>query len=1048
MYNVVFDCGYIFNFTEKSKFSKRTFLFIRSSIISFLLIVFFSTQTIGQTLDDYRTKQSGNWNALTTWERYNGTTWQTLTGTAPLTLPTSGDNNITIRSSHTITVTANVTVDQVLIESGGQVTINSGRTLTIADGTDTDFSVSGTLQTNSTSGTSGITTTGNLVFNDGGTYVHNVNGEAVPIATWDTNSNCNIIGVTSTIPTVARFNQSFGNFTWNCAGQSATLDFNGNLRTINGDFTITSTNGQQLRLASGETQTLDVSGNFEMLNGTLNFNSGSGTFTMNVDGDFNHSGGIITESSSGNGAIYFNGTYNGNTGIQTFTSGGTISNNINFTVNNGAYLQMADAGTTITGNSFTLSSGATLGITSTDGISSAGATGNIQVSGTRTFSTGANYIYNGTSAQNTGNGLPATISNLIFDNSGGVITFYSAKTITNNFSINSGSLADLGTFTHSSSDLTLGGEGTASGSWGHPNSSAVNKNSDYFADNTGIINVSINSCSAPAAPANVTPSGGVEICSGNGTNLNATSAGNTINWYTTPTGGTSIGSSASGADFNVAPASTTTYYAETQTPFGCVSATRTPTATITVNSRISENYINVPNSNPTTVCATTNENTNLVVSAPSGTVFVGVEFASYGTPNGSCESFTIGACHAATSLSVCEGYLLGNNNATIPATNPVFTDPCVGTFKRLYVQALYNSTQYEICEGSLVGTITGSVPSGGNGTYTYLWESSTTSPSSDFVPAAGPNDEVDYDPGTLTQTTWFRRKVTSGGCSSTSVVVEITVNPAISITNLGAQIACDNYNLPSISGSNLSGNQKYYNNSQALGGTVITGPVTSTQTVWIYDTDGVCSDEESFTITIISRPIIDAVASIPALCAGGIVNPSTPAITANGSMVSSEGWQIETTSGSGIYGSLTLPYTVTSADNGKTIRYFAVNSCGTGYSNEVTLSVIELPTFTAQPSALTLCEGESGNFTVETSSSSPSYQWQYSNSPSGPWINTNGAADVSGHTTNQLSITNVPISYDNFYVSCIITSNTCSIRSVAVLLTVNPVPVTGEIIPD
>lgn len=51
-------------------------------------------------------------------------------------------------------------------------------------------------------------------------------------------------------------------------------------------------------------------------------------------------------------------------------------------------------------------------------------------------------------------------------------------------------------------------------------------------------------------------------CAGSSVNLNATSTGNNINWYTVSTGGTSLGSSASGANFAVTPSVTTTYYAE------------------------------------------------------------------------------------------------------------------------------------------------------------------------------------------------------------------------------------------------------------------------------------------------------------------------------------------------------------------------------------------------------------------------------------------------------------------------------------------------------
>jgi hypothetical protein len=46
---------------------------------------------------------------------------------------------------------------------------------------------------------------------------------------------------------------------------------------------------------------------------------------------------------------------------------------------------------------FTLASGGTLGIGDASGIATSGAAGSIQVTGTRTYSTGANYTYNGSS---------------------------------------------------------------------------------------------------------------------------------------------------------------------------------------------------------------------------------------------------------------------------------------------------------------------------------------------------------------------------------------------------------------------------------------------------------------------------------------------------------------------------------------------------------------------------------------------------------------------------------------------------------------------------
>ncbi len=193
-------------------------------------------------------------------------------------------------------------------------------------------------------------------------------------------------------------------------------------------------------------------------------------------------------------------------------------------------------------------------------------------------------------------------------------------------------------------------------------------------------------------------------------------------------------------------------------------ATSNP-VTIMVNNPIVNNTIDY-NSVQGTICATASEGSNAVLAAPAGTVFTRVDFASYGNPTGTCPDFTTGSCNAITSLSVAEGYLLCNNSATIPASNSIFGDPCIGTAKHLYISATYAST--------LPGTITGSIPAGGNGIYAYSWESSMTSASSGFSTVPGTNDTKDYTPGSFTQTTWFRRTVTSGNSSNTSMPIEVT----------------------------------------------------------------------------------------------------------------------------------------------------------------------------------------------------------------------------------------------------------------------------------
>ena len=88
------------------------------------------------------------------------------------------------------------------------------------------------------------------------------------------------------------------------------------------------------------------------------------------------------------------------------------------------------------------------------------------------------------------------------------------------------------------------------------------------------------------------------------------------------------------------------------------------------------------------VCGTALEDSSVTMVAPAGSTCTSVEFASYGTPTGTCGAFALGGCHAVSSLSIVQGYLIGQSGTiNIPATNAVFGDPCSGTPKRLYVQA-------------------------------------------------------------------------------------------------------------------------------------------------------------------------------------------------------------------------------------------------------------------------------------------------------------------------------------------------------------------------
>ena len=260
--------------------------------------------------------------------------------------------------------------------------------------------------------------------------------------------------------------------------------------TVRGNFVMSS----GVYNLGGTSGALTVSGDFELKGGTFYMGLHGGTGTVSVGGDFIHTGGLLnngyrTEAQPpSNGNIIFTG----NRIVQTFTSGGTVGTTdlINYTVNSGAVLQTAAASTVVNGTTFTLSPGATLGIRSADGITSTGATGNIRTT-TRTFSSQASYIYNGSSSQTTGNGLPATVENLFIDNTSGIVTFDAARIITDNLSISEGSGASPGGYIHQCGMLTLAGEGKPAGSYGSTGSGADYELSEFLFG-TGQVQNSVN----------------------------------------------------------------------------------------------------------------------------------------------------------------------------------------------------------------------------------------------------------------------------------------------------------------------------------------------------------------------------------------------------------------------------------------------------------------------------------------------------------------------------------------------------------------------------
>lgn len=391
--------------------------------------------------------------------------------------------NLSVASGSTLTLGSSVAFTLNFVTTlnqqgsiAGTLNVNASNTFTTTTlTTSPGVTVTGTLQNN------GGTINGNatsLNFASGGTYIHAMNGGAIPTATWNAASNCNITGITTIFPTGTSFGQTFGNILWNCTGFTAIatpLASTNIPAQVNGLFEVRSTGGTNiLDLSNVGTRTwagsiLVSGGRLALLRGstptTMNltvnsftvndgvgglgtnsmvfFNNSSAasstanltvngaftanpinnvsqilrfsgvstnTFSLNVRGNYSHSNGTVTSGGTNN--ITFNGTT-----TQTYSAVNNLAINANVSI---AANAIVDFGSNIIQNTgtFSIAAAGTLITANDDGVNASGTnSGTIQSSGTRTYTAGSSYTFNGGAAQIFGTGLPASIANLTINNS-------------------------------------------------------------------------------------------------------------------------------------------------------------------------------------------------------------------------------------------------------------------------------------------------------------------------------------------------------------------------------------------------------------------------------------------------------------------------------------------------------------------------------------------------------------------------------------------------------------------------------------------------------
>jgi PKD repeat protein len=231
-------------------------------------------------------------------------------------------------------------------------------------------------------------------------------------------------------------------------------------------------------------------------------------------------------------------------------------------------------------------------------------------------------------------------------------------------------------------------------------------------------------------------------------------------------------------------------------------------------------------------CAAATSTATLIVVTPATTI------ANAGAPQTLCSELTVRLDAQNTTLNPGEtarwtqtagppSTVITNDSdpkttvtGLVPGQNYTFTwtitgaSPCGPTSSSVTITDLLpinqniSSTSSVVCSGQRV-TLTGSIPTGGDGTYVYRWESSIDNGATWITTPNPTGKDLSF---LITVTTQFRRQVSSSACSNTSNVYEIIAQPPITNNTIAAdQTICNGLTPAGLTGSTPSGSDGAFN---------------------------------------------------------------------------------------------------------------------------------------------------------------------------------------------------------------------------------------------
>ena len=323
-------------------------------------------------------------------------------------------------------------------------------------------------------------------------------------------------------------------------------------------------------------------------------------------------------------------------------------------------------------------------------------------------------------------------------------------------------------------------------------------------------------------------------------------------------------------------------------------------------------------------------------------------------------------------------------------------------------------TSHTICPGGVPNQLT-SVTSASAGA-AYQWQRSTNGTS--WSNAPGTNSAAAYTPtGAHTQTTYYRRTAINNCGIAYSDTVTITVSATVNPGTIGTNHTVCSGATPNLltSVANASAGATYlWEQAASSGGpwTTISGatsatyqpPTITATTYYRRRATSPCGNANSNVVTVTVAPAFNPgkIGSSQTICTNATPAAFTSTTNASGGTgATTYLWQRSTngTSWSNAPGTNSAAtYTPTGAHTQTTYyRRQATNTCGTGYSDTITITI----SATVSPGKIgtnhSVCLGETPDLltSVTNASAGATYQWQQATSSMGTYTNISGATNAT-----------------------------------------------------